>query len=51
MKHALTALAAGLALTAPAFAQDAPTARFDWFAYEGADPEHAAVQPGTPSNS
>ena len=46
MKHALTALAAGLALSAPALAQDAPTARFDWFAYEGADPEHAVVQPG-----
>ncbi|WP_415014276.1 glycoside hydrolase family 43 protein [Brevundimonas sp.] len=46
MKHALTALAAGLALTAPAFAQDTAIARFDWFAYEGADPEHAVVQPG-----
>ena len=46
MKHALTALAASLALTAPASAQEVATARFDWFAYEGADPEHAIVQPG-----
>lgn len=35
--------AALTALAGAATADDEPTARFDWFAYEGSDPEHAVT--------